>query len=91
MLDLPRYLLGALELLALGGFVAPTTCPQWRRLLNEGHYDYVVTSRDRVEPRKPPYPTTAAWTEGPWAEPVLATPPTKVFKLTAPLAPSACP
>ena len=40
-----------------GGFTAPATCPQWRRLLNEGHYTYVVTTRDRIEPRQAPIPT----------------------------------
>jgi hypothetical protein len=74
-----------------GGFEPPATCPQWRRLLNAGRYDYVVTTRDRLEPTKPPYPPTARWTAGPWAETVLAKPPTKVYKLTAPLEPSACP
>jgi hypothetical protein len=74
-----------------GGFVPPTTCRQWRTLLNEGNYDYVVATRDRIEPNKPPYPATARWTAGPWAEPVLSTPPTKVYRLNAPLNPSACP
>ncbi len=74
-----------------GGFTAPTTCKQWRHLLNAGHYDYVIATRDRVEPGKPPYPRTAAWTNGPGAEPILAKPPTVVFKLTTPLDPSACP
>jgi hypothetical protein len=74
-----------------GGFVAPTTCRQWRRLLNAGHYDYVVASRDRIEPGKPPYAATARWTAGPWADLVLSTPPTKVYKLNAPPDPSACP
>jgi hypothetical protein len=74
-----------------GGFIAPTICPQWRRLLNTGNYDYVVTTRDRIEPGKPPYPRTAAWTNGPGAEPILAKPPTVIFKLTTPLDPSACP
>jgi hypothetical protein len=73
-----------------GGFVAPSTCRQWRRLLNEGHYDYVVTSRDRVEPGKPPYPPTTRWTEGLGATPILKTPPTVVFKLKGPLDPAAC-
>jgi hypothetical protein len=73
------------------GFVAPTTCPQWRRLLNVGDYDYVVTSRDRMEPGKPLYPATTRWTAGPGAEAILRQPPTVVFKLTAPLDPSACP
>jgi hypothetical protein len=73
-----------------GGFVAPSTCRQWRHLLNAGHYDYVVASRDRIEPGKPPYPPTAKWTAGPWAETVLSTPPTKVYKLKGPIGPSAC-
>jgi len=73
-----------------GGFVAPTACPQWRRLLNAGHYDYVVTSRDRLEPGKPPYPATAQWTTGVGAEPILQTPPAIIFKLTGPLDPAAC-
>jgi hypothetical protein len=74
-----------------GGFVATRNCHQWRNLLNAGHYDYVITTRDRIEPGKPPYPATAAWTAGPWTETVLAKPPTKVYKLNAPLDPSACP
>jgi hypothetical protein len=73
-----------------GGFVAPTTCLQWRHLLNAGDYDYVVTTRDRMEPRKPPYPGTTRWTEGPGATPILRTPPTVVFELKGRLDPSAC-
>jgi hypothetical protein len=74
-----------------GGFTAPTTCQKWRRLLNAGHYDYVVTTRDRIEANKSPYPPTAAWTSGPGAEPILRKPPTVIFKLTTPLDPSGCP
>jgi hypothetical protein len=74
-----------------GGFEAPTTCRQWRRLLDEGHYDYAVTTRDRLEPGKPHYPPEARWTEGPDSQVVLKKPPTVVFKLNAPLDPSACP
>ena len=74
-----------------GGFVAPTTCRQWRRLLNAGDYDYVVTSRDRIEPNKPPYPPTASWTLGPGARVVVREPPTVVFQLTVPVDPSGCP
>jgi hypothetical protein len=73
-----------------GGFVAPSTCPAWRRLLNAGNYDYVVTSRDRIEPGKPTYPPPAAWTEGPLAKVVLREPPTVVFQLAGPLDPSGC-
>ncbi len=74
-----------------GGFEAPSTCPAWRRALNRGGYDYVVTSRDRLEPGKPPYPATARWTESPQTEVVLRKPPTVVFKLKGRLSPSACP
>ena len=73
-----------------GGFVAPSTCRAWRRLLDAGGYDYVVASRDRIEPGKPPYPETARWTEGPGATVVLRKPPTVVFKLSGQLDPSTC-
>ena len=73
-----------------GGFEAPSSCRQWRRLLDTGDYDYVVTSRDRVEQGKPPYPETTRWTEGPGAEEVLRKPPTVVFAITGRLDPSAC-
>jgi len=73
-----------------GGFTAPTTCYRWRKLLNESDYDYVVATRDRIEPGKPPYPETAKWTEGPAAKPIFREPPTVVFKLNGSLDPSAC-
>jgi hypothetical protein len=73
-----------------GGFTAPITCRRWRQLLNEGDYDYVVASRDRIEPGKPPYPPTAHWTKAPNAAVVLRTPPTVIYKLTGKLAPSGC-
>jgi hypothetical protein len=73
-----------------GGFVAPSTCRAWRRLLDAGGYDYVVASRDRIEPGKAPYPETARWTEGPGARVVLRTPPTVVFRLSGPLPLSGC-
>jgi hypothetical protein len=73
-----------------GGFTAPTTCRTWRHLLNAGNYDYVVASRDRIEPNKPTYPATARWTQAPNATVVLRKPPTVVFKLRTPLDPSAC-
>jgi hypothetical protein len=73
-----------------GGFAAPSTCRAWRRLLDAGHYDYVIATRDRLEPNKPPYPPQARWTEAPGATAILRKPPTVVFKLTGPLNPSAC-
>ncbi len=74
-----------------GGFVAPTTCRTWRQELNEGDYDYAITTYDRLEPGKPPYPPQARWTEGPRPKPILRKPPTVVFQLNGQLDPSACP
>ncbi|HXR31896.1 MAG TPA: hypothetical protein VN752_12250 [Solirubrobacterales bacterium] len=74
-----------------GGFIAPTTCPAWRQLINAGNYDYIIASRDRIEPGKPNYPPSAAWTAGPEATVVLRTPPTVIYKLKSNgLSPSAC-
>jgi len=73
-----------------GGFEPPSTCPQWRHLLNAGHYDYVVTTRDRIEKGHPPYPEATHWTEGPGAREVLRKPPTVVFAIAGRLDPSAC-
>jgi hypothetical protein len=74
-----------------GGFTAPTTCQAWRRLLSAGNYDYAIATRDRIEPGKPAYPSSAAWTVGPGAEVVLRKPPTVVFRLRGPLPVSSCP
>ncbi|MBK5219059.1 MAG: hypothetical protein JJE35_04640 [Thermoleophilia bacterium] len=73
-----------------GGFQAPTTCPAYRNLLNAGDYDYVITTRDRLEPDQSPYPPQAKWTESPSSQVILKKPPTVVFKLNAPLDPSSC-
>ncbi|HEX5376724.1 MAG TPA: hypothetical protein VFW48_11265, partial [Solirubrobacterales bacterium] len=73
-----------------GGFTAPTTCPRWRALLNAGDYDYVIASRDRIEPGKPPYPPTARWTKAPSTAVVLQEPPTVIYKLRGNLDPSGC-
>ncbi|HEY8083544.1 MAG TPA: hypothetical protein VIE64_08350 [Solirubrobacterales bacterium] len=73
-----------------GGFVAPASCLAWRRAVNAGDYDYVIVSRDRIEPGKPAYPPSAGWTEGPEATVVLRKLPTVIFKLKEPLDPSGC-
>jgi len=72
------------------GFTAPTTCRAWRQLLNRGHYDYAVTSRDRIEPSKPTYPPASHWTQAPGTRVVLRKPPAIVYKLNGRLPPSAC-
>ncbi|MCW2987302.1 MAG: hypothetical protein JWM24_240 [Solirubrobacterales bacterium] len=74
-----------------GGFEAPTTCRTWREELNKGHYDYAVTTYDRLEPGQPPYPPQARWTESTQAKPILRKPPTVVFQLNGQLDPSTCP
>lgn len=71
-----------------GGFEAPSTCAEWRRLLNEGNYDYVIATRDREEPNQPPYPPSANWTEDARARVLLKEPPTVVFALKGKLDPS---
>ncbi len=74
-----------------GGFIAPNTCPQWRRLLNEGNYDYVVVTLDRTGAGRAAYPPAARWTEGPGAKVILRVPPTVVFQLRDSLDPATCP
>ncbi|MGN6587599.1 MAG: hypothetical protein ACTHKT_09040, partial [Solirubrobacterales bacterium] len=73
-----------------GGFETPRTCQQYLHLLSQGNYQYVVATKDRLEPGKPPYPPLAKWLETAGAHPILKTPPTVVFKLLGTLDPSAC-
>jgi hypothetical protein len=73
-----------------GGFEAPRSCSQFIELVNEGDYDYVVASRDRIEPGQPPFPPSAGWLAAAGAEPVLRKPPTVVFHLPGQLDPSTC-
>jgi hypothetical protein len=74
-----------------GGFEEAQNCRQFRRLINEGHYDYVVATRDRIEAGKPAYPPQASWTAGPNAQVVLKKKPTVVFAISGPLDPKTCP
>ena len=73
-----------------GGFEEAKTCRTYLHLLNEGNYDYVIATRDREEPGKPPYPPAAKWTENAGAKAILRKPPTVVFELTKQLDPAAC-
>jgi hypothetical protein len=74
-----------------GGFEEAQNCRQFRRLINEGDYDYVVATRDRIEAGKPAYPPQAAWTAGPSAHVVLKKKPTVVFAISGKLDPNSCP
>ncbi|HET9591973.1 MAG TPA: hypothetical protein VFP17_03570 [Solirubrobacterales bacterium] len=73
-----------------GGFEAPTTCRQYLQLLSEGNYQYVIATRDRLEPGKPSYPPLARWLAHAGAKPILRKPPTVVFELHDRISPSAC-
>jgi hypothetical protein len=73
-----------------GGFVAPSGCRDWRRLLDQGGYDYVVATRDRIERGKGAYPPAAAWTASPQARVLLRRPPTVVYRLDGRLDPAGC-
>jgi hypothetical protein len=74
-----------------GGFEEAQNCAQFRRLVNEGGYDYVVASRDRIEAGKPAFPPQAKWTAGPNAEVVVKKKPTEVFRITGELDLQTCP
>jgi hypothetical protein len=74
-----------------GGFEEAPNCQVFRRLVNAGDYDYLVATRDRIEPGRPAFPPQAKWTEGPDAEVVLRKKPTVVFRITGPLDPRGCP
>jgi hypothetical protein len=76
---------------AHGGFVRATSCEQWRRLINEGGYDYVAASLDRIGQAGLRFPPEAAWTRDPNSTVVLSKPPTVVFRITGPLPASGCP
>jgi hypothetical protein len=73
-----------------GGFEAPQGCREFLRLVDAGRYDYVVASRDRIEPGQPTYPPSARWLAAAGAEPVLRKPPTAVFEVPGELDPSTC-
>jgi len=73
-----------------GGFEAAEDCPTYLHLLAEGDYDYVVATKDRLEPNKPSYPPQAGWTKAAGAKTILKEPPTVVFELTEDPRPSAC-
>jgi hypothetical protein len=74
-----------------GGFEEAPNCRTLRRLINEGDYDYVVASRDRIEPGKPAFPPQASWVAGPNAEVLLKKKPTVVFRIEGELDPDSCP
>lgn len=74
-----------------GGFVPIANCRAWITALNQGNYDYVVASRDRIQSEETPYPPQAAWTANAGAELILRKPPTAIFDVSGQLSPRRCP
>jgi hypothetical protein len=73
-----------------GGYEAAEDCRTYLRLLEEGNYDYVIATRDRLEPGKSSYPPQAGWTKAAGARVVLKKSPTVIYEITKPVHPSAC-
>jgi hypothetical protein len=73
-----------------GGFVRASSCEQWRSVLNDGGYDYVVASLDRIEPGGPRFPPEAGWTRDPKAVVVLREAPTVLYRIDGPLPVAEC-
>jgi hypothetical protein len=74
-----------------GGFVRAGSCAQWRRVINDGGYDYVVASLDRTVPGGRSFPLEAGWTRDPHARVVLRKAPTVVYRIDGRLPVGRCP
>jgi hypothetical protein len=78
-----------------GSFTPVRGCGQWRRNLNQGGYEYVVTGfREPTEElgTRPQEPPQAAWTrDDPAAREIVRDEDVSVFRLEGSLDPSACP
>ncbi len=74
-----------------GAWLPAESCPEWRQAVNDGDYDYVVTTFDGPNPLSDTTSREREWVQGdPAAEEVLADDPVAVYRLNAPLDPSAC-
>jgi hypothetical protein len=77
-----------------GSFAPLLDCSSWRRALNEGGYDYLVTTpilNQRDETSEIPSPEASWARREPNAEKILNRGRYRVFELTGPLAPAKCP
>ena len=80
-----------------GAYRLATTCPQFRRRVNAGHYDYLVLSRYTEDSTTSPYwyPIYAWVKTDPALKLIIAEPhvtpePDYVFKVNGPLDPAGC-
>jgi hypothetical protein len=72
-------------------FIRIESCRGWRRALNAGGYDYVMTGLNFPTANGPKGPPEAAWTgNDPAAKPVLRDGSVSVFRLDARLRPGRC-
>jgi hypothetical protein len=81
-----------------GTFRLATTCPRFRQLINEGHYDFLVLSQfTQDSPESPYWYPVYAWVKGDPAlekiieEPEITPEPDYVFKVKGRLDPRGCP
>lgn len=80
-----------------GAYRLATSCPQFRRRVNAGHYDYLIVSRYTQDSRKAPYwyPIYAWLKTAPRlklliSEPNVTPEPDYVFQVNGPLDPAEC-
>jgi len=80
-----------------GSYRLATSCPQFRRRVNAGHYDYLILSRYTEDSRASPYwyPIYAWVKSDPALKLIIAEPhatpePDYVFKVNGPLEPDGC-
>jgi hypothetical protein len=80
-----------------GTYRLPTSCPQFRRLINAGDYDYLIMSQYTQDSRVAPfwYPIYAWVKDDPALEPIVEEPdiypePDYVFKVNGKLDPAGC-
>jgi hypothetical protein len=74
-------------------FVAYDDCTEWRRAVNRGNYDYLVTTGDLDlnHPTRTTSSIEAIWAEDPAADLVVREGQVSVFELTDDLDPETCP
>ena len=66
-------------------------CERWRRTIDDGDYDYVVTTYDPFSPRQLTDTKEALWTRrDPATREILRDGPVSVFEVTGPLDPATC-
>ncbi len=74
-----------------GAWLPLETCEEWREAVNQGGYEYVVTTYDRRFPEGDETSRERIWIEDdPAAREVLADDPVAVYELTGDLDPAGC-